>query len=106
MTLSAKQREALLRTLQGRFEKNMRRHEGLTWERVQTRLEANADVLRSLNEMEATGGEPDVIGYDKKTGQLLFAIVQRRARRRAEIFVTTGKGRRRERRKACTRRAM
>ena len=72
MTFTGKQREVLLRTLQARFEKNMSRHEGVAWERVQARLEAKAEALRSLHAMEATGGEPDVIAYDKKTSEFLF----------------------------------
>ncbi|MGA8528335.1 MAG: DUF4256 domain-containing protein, partial [Acidobacteriaceae bacterium] len=68
MTLSGTQRDSLLQTLQTRFEKNMGRHEGVAWKRVQARLEENAEALRSLHEMEATGGEPDVIAYDRKTG--------------------------------------
>ena len=71
-TLSAGQREQLLRTLKARFEKNMERHKGLDWAKVQTRLEARAKKLWSLNEMEKTGGEPDVAGYDKKAGEYLF----------------------------------
>ncbi|HEX2281644.1 MAG TPA: DUF4256 domain-containing protein [Thermomicrobiales bacterium] len=63
---------ALLRTLQARFEKNMTRHKGLEWAKIQTRLEANPDKLSSLNEMERTGGEPDVVGHDKKTGEYIF----------------------------------
>jgi len=70
--LKAKQREELLRALKARFEKNMHRHEGLEWAKVQARLEANAEKLWSLNEMERTGGEPDVVGYDKKTGEYIF----------------------------------
>ena len=70
--LSAKQREELLRALKARFEKNMNRHKGLEWARVQARLEANAEKLRSLNEMERTGGEPDVVVQDKKTGEYVF----------------------------------
>ena len=66
------QREELLRTLKARFEKNMNRHKGLAWAKVQARLEANAGKLWSLNEMERTGGEPDVVGYDKKTGEYIF----------------------------------
>ncbi|MGH7496053.1 MAG: DUF4256 domain-containing protein, partial [bacterium] len=69
--LKAKQREELLRTLQARFEKNMIPPKaGLEWAKVQTKLEANPEKLWSLNEMERTGGEPDVVGYDKKTGRL------------------------------------
>ena len=71
-TLSAEQREALLKTLKARFEKNMNRHKGLEWAKVQAKLEANADQLWSLNEMERTGGEPDVVGYDKKTGEYIL----------------------------------
>src|SRR6186713_2482416 len=70
--LSPSQGEELLRTLKGRFEKNKSRHKGLEWAKVQARLEANAEKLWSLNEMEATGGEPDVASYDKKTGEYLF----------------------------------
>jgi len=72
VTLSNKQREELLKALQSRFEKNMNRHKGLEWVKVQAKLEANAEKLRSLNEMERTGGEPDVVGHDKKTGEYIF----------------------------------
>ena len=71
-TLSKKQREELLRALQARFEKNMNRHKGFEWAQVQTRLDANAEKLWSLNEMERTGGEPDVIGHDKQAGEYIF----------------------------------
>ncbi len=64
--LSPEQREELLRTLEARFEKNMNRHKGLEWGKVQAKLEANPEKLWSLNEMERTGGEPDVVGYDKE----------------------------------------
>ncbi len=70
--LSAKQREELRRALQARFAKNINRHKGLDWAEVQTKLEANAQKLWSLNEMERTGGEPDVVGCDKKTGEYIF----------------------------------
>jgi hypothetical protein len=70
-TLSKKQREELLRTLQARFEKNKNRHTGLEWAKVQAKLEAS-EKLWSLHEMERTGGEPDVIGFDKKTGEYIF----------------------------------
>jgi hypothetical protein len=70
--LNAKQREELLNTLQARFEKNMNRHQGLAWAKVQARLEAHPEKLWSLNEMESTGGEPDVVGQDKKTGEFIF----------------------------------
>jgi hypothetical protein len=70
--LSKKQREELLRILKARFEKNMDRHKSLEWAKVQAKLEANAGKLWSLNEMEKTGGEPDVVGHDKKTGEYIF----------------------------------
>lgn len=70
--MKAKERDALLRTLEARFVKNMSRHAGLAWADVQARLEANADKLRSLSEMERTGGEPDVAGRDAKTGEYIF----------------------------------
>jgi len=70
--LSPKQREELLRALKARFEKNMNRHKSLEWSKVQAKLEANAEKLWSLNEMERTGGEPDVVGHDKKTGEYIF----------------------------------
>ena len=72
MTLSEKQREELLKALKARFEKNMNRHKGLAWVKVQARLEADAEKLWLLNEMERTGGEPDVVGQDKKTGEFIF----------------------------------
>src|ERR1700722_126392 len=70
--LSAEQREGLLKALQTRFEKNMKRHEGLKWADVKAKLEASAEKLWSLSEMERTGGEPDVVGHDKKTGEYIF----------------------------------
>jgi hypothetical protein len=70
--LSPQEREELLRALKARFEKNMGRHKGLEWARVQAKLEAKAEKLRSLNEMERTGGEPDVVGHDKKTDEYIF----------------------------------
>jgi uncharacterized protein DUF4256 len=70
--LSPEQREELLTTLKARFEKNMNRHQGLEWTKVQARLEANAEKLWSLNEMERTGGEPDIVGQDKNTGEYAF----------------------------------
>ena|ERR1700684_1655871 len=72
VTLSNKQREELLGVLQARFQKNMNRHRGLEWTKVQARLEANPEKLRSLHEMESTGGDPDVVGHDKKTGEYIF----------------------------------
>jgi hypothetical protein len=70
--LSAEQREQLLRALKARFEKNMNRHQGLKWAAIQAKLEDNTEKLWSLNEMERTGGEPDVVGLDKKTGEYIF----------------------------------
>lgn len=69
---SPKQRDELMATLKTRFEKNMHRHKGLDWAAVQARLEAHVDKLSSLHAMEATGGEPDVIGRDKKAGEYIF----------------------------------
>jgi len=70
--LLPEQREDLLSTLKARFEKSMNRHTGLEWTNVQAKLETNTEKLWALNEMEKTGGEPDVVGYDKKTGEYLF----------------------------------
>src|SRR6266705_2367380 len=70
--LSPEQREELLRAKKARFEKNMNRHKGLEWAKVQAKMEANAKKLWSLNEMERTGGEQDVVGHDKKTGEYIF----------------------------------
>ena len=72
MNLPADQQEALLGLLEIRFEKNMTRHPGIKWAKVRAKLEANPTKLWSLNEMENTGGEPDVVGYDKKTDEYLF----------------------------------
>lgn len=70
--LSPEQREDLLRELKARFEKNMNRHKGVEWAGIQAKLEANTEKLWSLNEMERTGGEPDVVGYDKEAGEYTF----------------------------------
>ena len=70
--LAPDQREALLRILNARFDKNMSRHKGLEWAKVQARLEMNPEKLWPLNEMERTGGEPDVVGHDQKTGEYVF----------------------------------
>jgi hypothetical protein len=70
--LSPEQREELLNTLKARFEKNKKRHKGLEWTRIHAKLEADPGKLWSLDEMETTGGEPDVVGYDKKTGEYIF----------------------------------
>ncbi len=70
--ISSEQREDLLKTLRKRFEKNTNRHETIEWAKVQLKLEANPQKLWSLSEMERTGGEPDVIGFDKETGEYIF----------------------------------
>jgi hypothetical protein len=70
--LSPEQREELIRVLKARFEKNRNRHEGFEWANIQAKLEARTEKLWSLNEMERTGGEPDVVGFDKKTGEYIF----------------------------------
>lgn len=72
INLLSEQCDVLLRTLKVRFENNMNRHEGLEWAGLQVQLEAKPEKLWSLNEMEKTGGEPDVVGYDKKTGEYIF----------------------------------
>src|SRR5687767_1681266 len=70
--LSAEECEKLLGTLKARFEKNMGRHKDLEWIKVQAKLEANTEKLWALNEMEKTGGEPDIVGHDKKTSEYIF----------------------------------
>jgi len=70
--LSTEQREELLKTLKDRFEKNMNRHKGLEWAKIQAKLEASPEKLWSLDDMEITGGEPDVVGYDQKTDEYIF----------------------------------
>ena len=70
--LSSTQRETLFTTLKSRFEKHMNRHKGLDWAKVQAKLEANPEKLWSVSEMETTGGEPDVVAHDKKTGEYVF----------------------------------
>lgn len=70
--LSVEQTHELLNTLKNRFEKNMERHKGIEWAKVQAKLESNADKLWVLDEMEVTGGEPDIVDYDEKTGEYIF----------------------------------
>ena len=70
--LSPEQREQLLRVLKARFEKNMNRHQALEWAKVQDKLQANTEKMWSLHEMERTGGEPDIVGRDQKTGEYIF----------------------------------
>jgi len=72
VTLSKKQREDILKALKARFEKNMNSHQSLEWTNLQAKLETDPEKLWSLNEMERTGGEPDVVGHDKKTGEYIF----------------------------------
>src|SRR5258708_17832599 len=72
VTITKKQSEEILTVLKARFEKNVNRHKGLEWGKVQAKLETNTEKLWSLHEMERTGGEPDVVGDDKKTGEYLF----------------------------------
>jgi hypothetical protein len=90
--LSPKQGEELLRALKAHFEKNMNRHKGLEWAKVKAKLEVNTEKLWSLNEMDRTGGEPDVVGHDKQAGEYIFLIVQRKVLKAAPVFVTTAKG--------------
>jgi hypothetical protein len=71
--LSPEQREELLRTLKARFVKNMHRHPGIEWEKVQAKLEAKPEKMRSLHDMESSGGEPDVVGHDETTGEIIFS---------------------------------
>lgn len=70
--MKSQERDELLQALKARFEKNMHRHKGIAWAEVQARLESNPGAMKSLRAMEATGGEPDVIGQDKKTGRITF----------------------------------
>jgi hypothetical protein len=89
--LSPKQRDELLTALKARFEKNMGRHQGLVWAKVQARLEAKSDKLWSLQEMERTGGEPDVVGHDKKTGEYIFFDCSSKLPKAVSVFATTVK---------------
>lgn len=95
--LSATQQEELLQLLEERFKKHPHRHEGLEWEEVEKRLKAQPQKLWSLHEMERTGGEPDCVGRDEKTGDFSFSTAQPRARKDAEAFVMTRKPWRQER---------
>ncbi|RTL35734.1 MAG: DUF4256 domain-containing protein [Candidatus Melainabacteria bacterium] len=70
--LAASERDSLLKTIKSRFEKHLKRHKDIEWSRVQERLEANSEKLRALNEMEKTGGEPDVVGHDKSSDEFIF----------------------------------
>lgn len=72
VAISSKERDGLIKTLHARFERNMRRHKGVEWVKLQAKLEANPEKLRSLHEMETTDGEPDVVGHDKNTGEYIL----------------------------------
>ena len=87
--ISSTQSDELLQTLKTRFNKNMQRHKGLDWDKVQTKLESNNEKMWSLFQMEETGGEPDVVDHDKKTGDIFFMIVLLKVLRGAGAFVTT-----------------
>ena len=89
--LSPEEIDELIKVLKSRFDKNLNRHNGFEWAKVQAKLEAKPEKLWSLNEMEETGGEPDVEGYDKKTDEYIFTIVRQKARKDAEAFVMIGK---------------
>ena len=90
--LSPEQHKLLI-ALKARFEKNMKRHKGLEWAKVQAKLEANSGKMWSLNEMEISGGEPDVVALIKRRANTFFMIVQPKVLKAAEMFVTTVKGR-------------
>ncbi len=85
--ISSKEANELIDVLKTRFIKNMHRHEGIDWKKVQSKLESNKEKLWSLNEMEDSGGEPDVVEYDKKTDEFFFTIAQRKVLKVAEAFV-------------------
>jgi len=89
--LSPKQQEGLLNTLKVRFEKNISRHKSIEWDKVQARLEANPKKLWSLHEMEKTGGEPDVVGQDEKSGEYVFYDCSAESPKAVEVFVTIGR---------------
>ena len=96
--LPSKQQEELLNVLKSRFEKNMNRHKDIKWSDVQTKLLSNSDKLWSLNEMEKTGGEPDVIGYDKKSNEYIFCdcAVESPTGRRSTCYDKEGQESRKE----------
>lgn len=102
--LSPEQRSALLTTLKARFEKNKARHQGMDWAKVQERLEARPEKLWSLQQMESTGGEPDVVGQDKKTGEYIFfdCSAESPAGRRSICYDREGLESRKEHRPAHT----
>jgi hypothetical protein len=85
--LPLQQSEQLLKILKTRFEKNMHRHNGLEWAKIESKLDKNPEKLRSLNEMEETGGEPDVVGLDAKTGKYIFLRLLSRKSKRAQEYL-------------------
>jgi formylmethanofuran dehydrogenase subunit E len=88
--LSTERIEELFKILKGRFEKNQNRHKDLQWEKIQERLESEPNKLWSINEMERTGGEPDVVSYEPKTGEYVMTVLMK-APKDAEVFVTTAR---------------
>jgi len=91
MTITPEQKVELIKILKKRFDSNMNRHFGIVWKDVQSRLEANLDKMWSLNEMEKTGGEPDVVGYDKKQELTFFTIALLKVQKEGEALVMTKK---------------
>lgn len=89
--LSPEQEDQLLNTLKTRFEENMNRHKDIEWKKVEEKLKTHPEKLWSLNEMEESGGEPDVVGFDKKTSEYIFYDCSGKVLKDAAAFVTTGK---------------
>jgi hypothetical protein len=89
--MKAQEREDLLHVLEARFEKNMHRHRGVAWSDVRAKLEGNPPALRSLYEMESTGGEPDVVGHDKETNHYTFCDCSAESQQGEGVFATTVK---------------
>ncbi len=102
--MKAKQRDDLHKALKARFEKHMNRHKGIEWAKVQARLDASPEKLRSLDEMESTGGEPDIVGHDRKTGKFIFCdcSAESPAGRRSVCYDREGLESRKEARPANT----
>jgi len=94
--LTSAESKSILEILKARFQKKMDRHKGLEWSKIQSKLEANSDKLWSLNEMEKTGGEPDVISYEKKQRSTFLSIVQQKVPKVSEVFATIMKHRNQE----------
>jgi hypothetical protein len=104
--LTPEQREELLRTLKTHFEKNINRHKDLEWTKVQARLKANTEKLWSINEMERTGGEPDIVGHDEKTGEYIFYDCSAESPKDRRNVTYDREGRRRAKNKAYIQKAM